>query len=311
MGKSEDSLIEYCSQGRRFAELANGWLFNGREYLKAEDLTDIDRRQEYKGGHVQKLRHRYRDIFKETKNMSIRLLVGIELQENVDYMMTLRVMDMNILSYFRQTKKISAAHVVQKDWESGAEFLSKFKKEDRLLPVITLVLYLGKEPWDAAKSLHELLEFRGFPEEAKKYVDNYRLHVLDVRHTPDEELEHFPDDIRFLFLFIKYTEDKKALEAILKRFGQEEVAEDTFEALACYIDEPKLLEKKWKYKKEGEEKNMGCKAIREMVEDGRTEGQERVNRLNLCLAQMGRTEDIVKAAQDSEYQKQLFAEFNL
>ena len=37
--------------------------------------------------------------------------------------------------------------------------LSPLKKEDRLNPVITLVLYIGEKPWDASESLHELLDF--------------------------------------------------------------------------------------------------------------------------------------------------------
>lgn len=41
------------------------------------------------------------------------------------------------------------------------------------------------------------------------------------------------------------------------------------------------------------------------------EGENRVNQLNILLAEQGRTEDILKAAQDKEYQKKLFEEFNI
>lgn len=47
MGKKEDSLIEYYNQKQRFAELMNGFLFEGKPCLKAEDVTDADRRQEH------------------------------------------------------------------------------------------------------------------------------------------------------------------------------------------------------------------------------------------------------------------------
>lgn len=41
------------------------------------------------------------------------------------------------------------------------------------------------------------------------------------------------------------------------------------------------------------------------------EGEKRVNRLIIILTEQGRTEDIIKAARDKEYQKKLFEEFNL
>lgn len=45
--------------------------------------------------------------------------------------------------------------------------------------------------------------------------------------------------------------------------------------------------------------------------EGQLLGKERVNSLILKLSALGRTEDIVKAAADPEYQNQLFEEFNL
>ncbi len=47
MGKKEDSLIEYYNQKQRFAELMNVFLFEGKPCMKAEDVTDADRRQEH------------------------------------------------------------------------------------------------------------------------------------------------------------------------------------------------------------------------------------------------------------------------
>lgn len=52
-----------------------------------------------------------------------------------------------------------------------------------------------------------------------------------------------------------------------------------------------------------------------MIEDGRQEGREetlmRINQLIIMLSKENRSEDIVKAAADREYQEQLLKEFNL
>ena len=55
-----------------------------------------------------------------------------------------------------------------------------------------------------------------------------------------------------------------------------------------------------------------CKGIEMMIEKGREEGREErtdiINTLNQKLAEAGRTEDIIKAAYDKEYQNQLIIE---
>ena len=55
--------------------------------------------------------------------------------------------------------------------------------------------------------------------------------------------------------------------------------------------------------------------LEEMMRDermeGRQEGQERINQLNILLSKHNRSDDILKAATDKEYQEKLFKEFDL
>ena len=51
--------------------------------------------------------------------------------------------------------------------------------------------------------------------------------------------------------------------------------------------------------------------MREEREEGRAEGQERMSQLILELSRQNRSEDIIKAAADRDYQEQLLKEFNL
>ena len=44
---------------------------------------------------------------------------------------------------------------------------------------------------------------------------------------------------------------------------------------------------------------------------GMKKGEDRINRLNSILAKQNRTEDIIKAANDPEYQKKLLEEFSI
>ena len=45
--------------------------------------------------------------------------------------------------------------------------------------------------------------------------------------------------------------------------------------------------------------------------EGRREGLAAINKMNLKLSELGRTEDILKAARDPEFQEQLLKEFHL
>ena len=49
----------------------------------------------------------------------------------------------------------------------------------------------------------------------------------------------------------------------------------------------------------------------DMKEEGRREGKQEMNRLIQLLAEQNRMEDIVLSAQDEEYQKKLFEEFQI
>lgn len=62
-----------------------------------------------------------------------------------------------------------------------------------------------------------------------------------------------------------------------------------------------------------------CEALRKLMQDeleaerldGEESGKDKVNELNLKLSQIGRVEDIIRAAGDKAYQKKLFKEFGL
>lgn len=52
--------------------------------------------------------------------------------------------------------KESKSNLQKKAAPTDGEFLSGFWKTDRLIPVITLVIYLGSDSWDAPLSLKEM-----------------------------------------------------------------------------------------------------------------------------------------------------------
>ena len=95
------------------------------------------------------------------------------------------------LQYGRQVSDAAAKHRADRKKQSetekkisGGEYLSGFYKEDRLTPVITLVIHFGAKEWDGPLSLHEMMEAKD--PEILKYVQDYRIHLIDPSKLTEE-----------------------------------------------------------------------------------------------------------------------------
>ena len=97
--------------------------------------------------------------------------------------------------------------------DSGA-FLSGFRKDDRLIPVFTLTIHFGPEPWDGPLSLYDMMEVKD--PEIMEYLQDYRIHLIEPAGLTREELEKFQSSFREVMGCIKYSEDEKALEEFMK-----------------------------------------------------------------------------------------------
>ena len=51
----------------------------------------------------------------------------------------------------------------KKNLKSG-EYAYRFRKKDRLVPIVTLVLYGGSQKWDGPKSLQDMFDLEKVPE---------------------------------------------------------------------------------------------------------------------------------------------------
>ena len=158
-----------------FADIVNGFLFNGNEVVKPEELEDMKLRSAYRA--ELKLHDMERDVAKRWKKNGIRIAcVGFENQTAPDSRMVLRV-----LGY------------------DGAEYRAQCLKENRNnapYPVITIVLYFGYEQrWTAAKSLYEAVRV---PDELKPFVTDVKLNVFEVAWLTDEQVAKFKSDFRIV-----------------------------------------------------------------------------------------------------------------
>ena len=125
--------------------------------------------------------------------------------------MVVRNMVLDALNYEAQVKAIAKKHQEDKDLHGSAEYLSGFKKTDKLLPVITITLYWNSGKWDAPRNLHDMLNVTD--EEILQYVPNYNLNLL----VPDEieDFEGFQSDLGVVLRMFQCTNDKSKLKKLI------------------------------------------------------------------------------------------------
>lgn len=142
------------------------------------------------------------------------------------------------------------------------------------------------------------------------------------------DVELFQSDLREVFGFFQRSEDKNAVRQFVEERKEqfECLDEDAYDMIAALTKTKEFVEKKEEYREEGSGINM-CRAIRELIEDGRMEGRaegkaegkaegllegtQRINELNRRLLADGRQEDMIKAVQDFEYQELLLREYGV
>lgn len=214
---------------------------------------------------------KYRDVLRVYDDQMMLLILGIENQNEVHYAMPLRQMLYDVLKYESQRVQVEREHREKKDLR-GREYISGMTRSDRLLPVITLTVYWGKEAWDGAKSLYEMLDIPPVLSQYKDIINDYRMNLLEVRTM--ENLEAYSGELKALLGFVRYQKDKKELS----RFVDEnkdifrEMTAETIRAISVLSNAREL---DTYLKKEGKDEEVFdmCEALQEMIMDGKAEGR--------------------------------------
>ena len=163
---------------------------------------------------------RYRDVLKscviKRGDEASFVLLGIENQSHMHHAMPVRAMLYDGLRYDKQVKTVASSH--RQSGGKGltsAEFLSGFAKSDKLTPVITLVIYFGPERWDAPRSLHEMFDDTVCNKRLMRFAPDYPINLIEPAALSEEELAKFVTDFRQVMEFLKYSNDKQRISALL------------------------------------------------------------------------------------------------
>ena len=220
MAEADVCTKNYIAQNDVFADIFNFFIWGGKQVIKADSLSDesVEEGAVVLAGEESETAQRYRDVLKscviKRGEGASYVLLGVENQANIHYAMPVRSMVYDALQYDKQVKRASQQHRQGKDKLTGEEFLSGFTKEDRLTPVITLVVYFGTERWDAPRSVHEMFD-QTYGEHMMSFVPDYKINLLEPAALSDEDLAKFTTDFGRVMEFLKCSNDRQKMRELL------------------------------------------------------------------------------------------------
>ena len=215
----EDNLV--------FADTMNVLFFDGKPMIRAQDLSPLNPTEEHtifdddfvskteseeKTDKTQRKadsfsNQKYRDVLRmlQTKNgkLEVRIIVGAEIQSHVHYAMPIRNFEYDALNLSRQLSARQKYNRENHLLKSKDEFLSGIKKGETFTPVLTVVVYLGKETWDAPETLHDMLNLEDVPLTMRKFVPNYHMALLQPSDISSTKLARMKSPLRHILGVIK------------------------------------------------------------------------------------------------------------
>ncbi len=174
-----------------FADIFNVLVFQGERFISEETLEDIVATSQYKADD-EKLHEQERDSYKQWKGHGFNLiLAGIENQTKPDKDMPFRVLSYDGASY--RSQLLCTEEVVINGETKRVSVKERY-------PVVTIVLYFGKELWNYPKNLKGCFEPTLQDNEITKlldqYIQDYKITVFDIPRLPRETVQQFQSDFR-------------------------------------------------------------------------------------------------------------------
>ena len=272
MGKIDTEAKRYFSDNARFADAFNYLIYDGRPVIEPGSLTPLDPAEivvPY-GNEAREPLQKFRDLLKrwqvKTDGSAVYAVLGAELQSAVSYAMPVRSGLYDFMHYAKQVEEAARSYrKEQKTPLTRGEFLAGFRREDRLIPVITLVIFLGDAEWDGPVRIREM--FAGTEERLLSFVPDYKTNLITPYGMEKEDFYKFRTDVGQLLEYIKNQKDKDRIDEMVHdgdRFRRLDV--ETADLINTVTGSGLRFEAK-------EDKVDMCKAIEDMRNDSRNEGR--------------------------------------
>ena len=172
----------FLSNDISFVSFSNATLFDGKQVIHPERLVRYENNMSLIIDDTKSTedKKRRRDIVEKTDINGVYCLFSIERQSTIDKNMVMRYGNYEMMEYLKQLKN---------------------KKNKRLGPQFTIVFYTGPKKW---KRLLTLSDYLDIPEELKKYFNDWKIILVDVKEIDtskikDEQTRYFLEAIQEMY----------------------------------------------------------------------------------------------------------------
>ncbi len=238
---ASNSLTSYADV---FADIINVVVYGGKPVLLEQNLKPF-----YLNSAVEKdgrLKGLYRDNCMEDIRNRIRYAIwGLENQYVPDRTTPFKSMGYTYTAYDRQIEEF----LMRNKETHNSAYVSQIHPDQKLVPVITLVLYYGKE--DIPEDICSMMQMPE-DESVRKYIQNYSLNLIRLRELSQEQVKAFRSDFSCIAKFLSKSYTKSEQIETLKNDRQMLThARDTLYTLTAVTGDRQYLEIYEKYKHRG------------------------------------------------------------
>lgn len=308
MGQADVTMRNFWGRKEYFADLFNAALFDGRQVLRPEELSDEDSilsvnvmaEKDKKARKYRETLQYATDVVKKQSHGVEFVLFTIQNQMKIDYSMPVREMLNQAVIYMRECRMLAGQNERSGRRMSYDERFS-IRKEDRVHGVIGLTVYYGERPWDGPKSLHEMLA--DMPEEMKLMVADFPLNLVEVQDS--DKLKFSNPDVEQVFSLSRSIYQKQIDH---EKFSL--VKSDVVEMVGAVVNSEQIM--KIAQRGAGKEISM-CNALEEMMSEREQRGEEtgkRLEAVDLIVCKIRKGWSVEKTAEmlekDPAFVKQVY-----
>lgn len=196
-----------------FADIINVNLYGGKQIIFPEDLQKLPSKMIYRTleGELRELDSDIRmKVCKEGRELAV---VCIENQSGICNTMPVRDMGYCYAGYKEQIRQIK-----EENRKGGMHYYTKeIRDGQKLIPVISLVLYFGKGEWVGPISLIEVLDIQEEEKELiEPFVQDRCLRLIDLGRQDEKTRSKYRSDFRHVVDYLVCRREKQKLKYFMK-----------------------------------------------------------------------------------------------
>lgn len=280
MSRTDEPIKKLFKNKENFADLFNATIFDGRQIIKADKLTEINTEDihieasDKKESEELEIIQRHRDLLMQYEDHILQIVLGCEDQSSIDYAMPIRMMLYDALAYTKQQNNLEL-----KQDKKGNFYRGKMTRKQKVLPVLSVVFYYGEQEWTAGKSLHDVTKWSDTMN-LKDVIPDYKMNLIWAYGMKD--IDKFTSDLQYILYLLKYKQEEGKLEEYIEQNNKklQHMNQDTHNAIVALMGSEILKG----IEDEGGQIRMESKALKAIEARGEARGEERGEERGVALA---------------------------